>query len=384
MSARDKTSFPALRMSGESISAEVVLADAAGSGGWESEATNLVLKNIVLVSPAMQEANNGNWHTAHRWAKFLSGHCDIALTSQWPSRQPASSTGREPQLMLALHARRSAESIHAWARAWPAKPLIVVLTGTDLYRDIHSDADAQKSLALATHLVVLQDAGLGAVPEAWRSKTHVIYQSAPRLVPAVKSTHSFCALMVGHLRQEKGPLTFMKAAEHDFAGGVRFVQIGDALEPPLAESAVATARNTTRYRWLGGLSRSATRQHIKRAHVLVNCSEMEGGAQVILEAVQAGTPVLASCISGNIGMLGEGYAGYFETGDHAQLAALVRRCRAEPPFLALLQDQCRQRAPLFEPARERGLVLNLLHSALHTKPNITPGASHPKDSHERT
>lgn len=365
-------------MSGESISAEVVLADAAGSGGCEFEATNIVLKNIVLVSPAMQEANNGNWHTAHRWAKFLSGHCDIALTAQWPL-QPPSSTDSEPQLMLALHARRSAESIHAWADAWPGKPLIVTLTGTDLYRDIRTDADAQKSLALATHLVVLQEAGLAELPQAWRSKTHVIYQSAPPLVPAFKSSRSFCALMVGHLRQEKDPLTFMNAAAQEFAADTRFVQIGDALEPALAEAANATAKNTPRYRWLGGLPRSATRQHIKRAHVLVNCSVMEGGAQVILEAVQAGTPVLASRISGNIGMLGEAYAGYFETGDHTKLASLIRRCMAEPAFLALLQEQCRQRAPLFEPARERGLVLNLVHSALHTKPDTKPGASHPKD-----
>ena len=351
-------------MSGESISAEVVRADAAGSGGWESEATNIVLKNIVLVSPAMQEANNGNWHTAHRWAKFLSGHCDIALTSQWPSPQSPASPSHQPQLMLALHARRSAESIHAWAEAWPDKPLIVVLTGTDLYRDIHTDANAQKSLALATNLVVLQDAGRAELPKAWRRKTHVIYQSAPPLVPAVKPARTFCALMVGHLRQEKDPLTFMQAAALDFADGVRFVQIGDALQPSLAEAANATSKNTPRYRWLGGLSRSVTRQHIKRAHLLVNCSEMEGGAQVITEAIQAGTPVLASRISGNIGMLGADYAGYFETGDHAGLASLIRRCTAEPSFLALLQDQCRQRAPLFEPQRERGLVLNLVHSAL--------------------
>ncbi len=266
--------------------------------------------------------------------------------------------------MLALHARRSAKSIHAWARAWPEKPLIVVLTGTDLYRDIHTDANAQRSLALATHLVVLQDAGLAAMPQAWRSKTHVIYQSAPRLVPAVKPARSFCALMVGHLRQEKDPLTFMKAAAHDFPRGVKFVQIGDALETSLASAAQATAQQTPHYRWLGGLTRSATRQYIKRAHVLVNCSEMEGGAQVILEAIQAGTPVLASRISGNIGMLGDDYAGYFETGNHAQLATLIRCCIAEPDFLALLQDQCRQRAPLFEPARERSLVLNLVQSAL--------------------
>ncbi|MGH8805318.1 MAG: selenoneine biosynthesis selenosugar synthase SenB [Polaromonas sp.] len=335
----------------------------------ESEA-----KTVVLVSPAMAESNNGNWHTAHRWAQFLSAYCDIALLAQWPEK-PGMSGGqrrslrhRTPQAMLALHARRSAASIRAWAEAYPGKPLIVVLTGTDLYRDIHTDAAAQQSLALASHLVVLQDAGLAALPEAWRGKARVIYQSAPILKPARKSSQRFRALMVGHLRDEKDPLTYMRAAAHDFAAGIRFDQIGEALAPDLAEAARATEQRTPRYRWLGGLPRAVTRQHIKRAHVLVNCSQMEGGAQVILEAVQSGTPVLASRISGNLGMLGADYAGYFALGDDAQLAALVRRCAAEPDFLALLQRQCRARAYLFAPQEEKRLVINLLSSSLNGDP----------------
>jgi putative glycosyltransferase (TIGR04348 family) len=336
--------------------------------GMESEA-----KTIVLVSPAMAEANNGNWHTAHRWAQFLSAHCDIALMRQWPGR-PEMSGGQNrllrqgaPQAMVALHARRSAASIRAWAEAHPDQPLIVVLTGTDLYRDIHTDAAAQQSLALASHLVVLQDAGLAALPDAWRGKARVIYQSAPALKPAHKSSRRFGALMVGHLRNEKDPLTYMRAAAHDFAAGIRFDQIGEALTPDFAEAARASEQRTSRYRWLGGLPRATTRQHIKRAHVLVNCSQMEGGAQVILEAVQSGTPVLASRISGNLGMLGPDYAGYFTLGDDAQLAALVRRCAAEPDFLALLQRQCSERAYLFAPQEEKRLVINLLTSAFDEK-----------------
>lgn len=269
--------------------------------------------------------------------------------------------------MIALHARRSAASIQAWAEAFPDKLLIVVLTGTDLYRDIHTDADARRSLALATHLVVLQEAGLAELPEAWRGKARVIYQSAPALKPARKSTHTFRALMVGHLREEKDPLTYMQAALKTVAGHwnapIHFDQIGQALAPNFAEAARATAQQNPRYRWLGGLPRAATRQRIKRAHVLVNCSRMEGGAQVILEAIQSGTPVLASRISGNIGMLGSDYAGYFTPGDDEELAALVQRCAAEPDFLAGLQSQCRARAYLFAPEQEKRLVINLVNSA---------------------
>ena len=266
--------------------------------------------------------------------------------------------------MIALHARRSAPSIHAWAAQNSSKPLIVVLTGTDLYRDIQSDAVAQLSLQLATHLVVLQDAGLAALPKHFRGKTHVIYQSAPPLKPVVKSSSHFKAVMVGHLRDEKDPLTFMRAAELCVADPIKFDQIGEGLDAALANAAQTTAAHFPHYRWLGGLPRAETRQRIKRAHVLVNCSVMEGGAHVILEAVQSGTPVLASRISGNLGMLGADYAGYFELGDAKGLAALVKHCAAEPEFLARLQSQCAHRAELFAPVVEKRLVLNLVLSAL--------------------
>lgn len=322
----------------------------------------------VLVSPATQSANNGNWHTARRWSQFLSqgmNHCDIAVVTQWLATSETNSK-QASDFMIALHAKRSAASIAAWAAIYPTKPLILVLTGTDLYRDIQHDPRAQQSLALATNLVVLQEAGLAALPKAYHAKTRVIFQSAPRLKPAVKSRHRLVALMVGHLRDEKDPLTFMKAARHAASTTIHFEQIGMALEPSFEQAALDTARLNPNYLWLGGLPRAATRQRIKRAHVLVNCSKMEGGAHVILEAVQSSTPVLASRIDGNVGMLGKQYSGYFELGDAAQLEKLVQRCALEPDFLALLQSQCQQRAQWFEPALEKRLVLNLATSALVT------------------
>lgn len=323
--------------------------------GKASEATT-----VVLVSPAMREANNGNWHTAHRWGKFLSGHCDITLTKRWSPDQDSPAAAA----MIALHARRSAASIQAWARHRPGRPLVLVLTGTDLYRDIHEDADARQSLALATHVVVLQQAGLREVPAEWRHKARVIYQSAPALKPATKSTRLFHAVMVGHLRDEKDPLTWLRAVASCPDEHMRFEQIGDALQPHLADAVLAAQASLPRFRWSGGLPQAQTRQHIKRAHVLVVCSIMEGGAQVILEAVQSGTAVLASHISGNIGMLGDDYRGYFAVGNDAALAGLMQRCATDPAFLRLLENQCAQRAHLFRPAEEKRLVINLLQNAL--------------------
>lgn len=268
--------------------------------------------------------------------------------------------------MIALHARRSAPSIEAWARCCPGKPLIVILTGTDLYRDIHTDASAQQSLLLATHLVVLQEAGMQDLPVALRKKASVIYQSARTLKPVAKPLWPFRAVMVGHLRDEKDPLTFLRAAERLASGSAgrqhpwAFEQIGNALTPQLALAARAAEKTIAGYRWLGGLPRTSTRQHIKRAHVLVNSSLMEGGAQVILQAVQCRTPVLASRIRGNIGMLGADYAGYFPVGDDTALAALLQRCAADRDFLAFLEKQCGQRSHLFEPSEEKRRVINLI------------------------
>ena len=312
---------------------------------------------VVLISPASKEANNGNWHTAHRWAKFISGYCDIAIAQNWTA------TDEPLDAMIALHARRSAPSIHAWAALNSDKSLVVVLTGTDLYRDIQTDSAARQSLHLATHLVVLQDAGLDVLPTTLRVKTRVIFQSATRFKPAVKSTGRFNVVMVGHLRDEKDPLTYMQAARLLPARNLHFELIGDGLDDALAWQATSMAAQNN-FKWLGGLPRAETRQRIKRAHVLVNSSVMEGGAHVILEAVQSGTPVLASRISGNIGMLGADYAGYFKVGDAGELAALITRCTQEPLFFGHLQSQCALRAELFEPALEKRLVLNLVSSIL--------------------
>jgi len=99
-------------------------------------------------------------------------------------------------------------------------------------------------------------------------------------------------------------------------------------------------------------------------------SVMEGGANVIVEAVASGVPVIATRIDGNLGMLGAGYAGYFPPGDERELARLLDRISHDDAFLAHLQSQCAERAPLFEPAREAGEVNRLLDAALASRRQV--------------
>ena len=331
-------------------------------------------RSVVIVSPALADANNGNWQTARRWQAMLAPLVSVRIVKTWPDGR---SDAAQDAVMIALHARRSAASIAAWACQHPGCGLAVVLTGTDLYRDIQTDPAAQRSIALAQRLVVLQQCGPDALPAALRDKAHVIYQSAGARQPMAKPTRHLRAVMVGHLREEKSPETLMDAARL-LAGEARIFidHIGDALDPALGDAARATAAACPHYRWLGGLPHEAVRRRIQRAHVLVHTSRMEGGAHAILEAVRSGTPVLASQVPGNVGMLGADYAGFFAHGDAAALAALLRRCLAslqgpatggEGAFLTQLRHQCDARAPLFAPAAE-ALNLHRLVQELLEKP----------------
>jgi putative glycosyltransferase (TIGR04348 family) len=325
-------------------------------------AVNLSIVNrptLVLVTPALADANNGNWRTARRWASMLEARFRVRVVDRW--------AGGDEAAMIALHARRSAPAIAAWRAAHPQRPLVVVLTGTDLYRDIAHDADAQRSLALADRLVVLQPLGVQALPAALRAKTVVCVQSSPALVPARKTARHLRAVMVGHLRDEKMPQTYFEAAVRLRARrDIRLDHVGAALAAALGERARDTAAACPNYRWLGPLPHGRTRARIRAAHLLVHPSRMEGGAQAVIEAVTSGTPVLASRIDGNVGLLGSDYGGYFPAGDAAALAALLARCRDEPAMLAALARQCAARAADFAPEREQATLTALLDDLLET------------------
>ncbi len=309
---------------------------------------------VVIVSPALADANNGNWQTARRWQQLLSAN-SARIVRQWPDAQ-----ADDDDVMLALHARRSADSVQAWHTRHGHRGLGVVLTGTDLYRDIANDPQAQRSLALAHSLVVLQDLGVRSLPNEHQAKARVILQSTGTRQTLPKTSRHLRVVMVGHLREEKDPQTLMAAAcllPPD--AGVFIDHIGAPLDAALGRAAQATQMQCPHYRWLGALPHAQTLQRIQRAHLLVHCSRMEGGAHVLMEAVCSGTPVLASHIDGNVGLLGKEYAGYFEPGDAHALAQLILACRPQgghSGLVAHLRDQCALRAPLFEPQAERAAL----------------------------
>ena len=316
---------------------------------------------LLIVTPYLAEANNGNWRTAQRWAHLLQSRYRVIVQAN-----AANAAARDAACMIALHARRSHPAVLEWRAHSTARPLIVALTGTDLYRDLpDGNADAQDSLEQAGALIVLQQDALNYLPAIQRSKASVVLQSARTLTPAIKPVTRLNCVMVGHLRAEKDPLTALRAWRAlPPAERIHLRHLGGMRDPKLGGAVRAFMAAEPRYRWLGPVPHGATRQAIKRAHALLVPSLMEGGANVVVEALTSGTPVLGTRMSGNIGMLGAGYPGLFPVGDSEALAALLLRCRHDPEFLREINMWCRHRAPLFSPANERRALLRVVASLL--------------------
>ena len=329
---------------------------------------NDLVMNILIVTPAKPGSRHGNRNTATRWARHLraSGHqVEIVVD--------ASEATRAHDVMIALHARRSAASIALW-KSKPDRPLILALTGTDLYRDIRTDAAAQESMRLADAMIVLQSEGLKELAPALRAKTSVIHQSV-RAVQRATPPSSYCLItVIGHLRDEKDPLRAAHALQHlPPASRIRVIQLGGAMDDQLAAEARAIAAREAqargahgaRYRWRGELAHGDAMRWLARSHAMVISSRMEGGAHVVSEAIACGVPVLASRIPGNVGLLGADYPGYYPLEDAAALGKLMLRVENDKRFVLALERALAKRRHLVDAGAERSALDALVRSVTH-------------------
>jgi putative glycosyltransferase (TIGR04348 family) len=271
----------------------------------------------------------------------------VAIATAWQ--------GEPADLLVALHARKSHASIALFRRRHPDAPVVVGLTGTDLYHDLRTSMAARRSLALATRLVVLQPRGRAALPGPFRAKTRVIRQSAVCPVRgAAPRKDLFEVCVLAHLRPVKDPLRAARAARRlPATSRVRVLHAGAALDAASAVLARSEARTNPRYVWVGPLSPARALGLLVRCRLLVLTSRLEGGANVVSEALACGVPVLSSRIDGSIGILGAGYPGYFETGDTEGLAKLLWRAETDARFYRRLAAWCRSLARLADPELER-------------------------------
>lgn len=301
---------------------------------------------IVVVTPAARGSRAGNRTTALRWARIFRalGHRAL-VTREW--------AGQPCDVLVALHARKSAASVDRFHRAHPERPRIVALTGTDLYGDLRNPR-VRRSLHLAHCIVLLQPLGRAALPPAARLKARVILQSADlRKAASRRSKDHFGVCVLGHLRPVKDPFRAALASRLlPVESRILVFHIGAAMSPSIGKRAREEERRNPRYRWLREKPRAAALEILARSRLMVISSRGEGGANVVSEALACGIPVLASNIPGNVGILGAGYPGMFRVGDTRGLADLLMRAESDPPFLSRLESHGRRRAQLLDPRRE--------------------------------
>lgn len=310
---------------------------------------------ILLVTPFDPRARTGNGVTAVRWGKLLRTlKHKITLATEY--------YGQPADLCIALHARRSAETVRRWKAERPESPLVVGLAGTDLYVDLPDNRDARRSLELADRLVVLQSQGLQRLDARARKKATVILQSAQPVKP--KPPHlkrGFEISVLSNLRAVKDPLrTAMASRKLHPDSHILITHVGPAREVALAERARKETKTNLRYRWRGPVTHSAARWILARSRATVLSSRSEGGANVVAEAIVNGVPILATRIDGTIGQLGKRYPAYFDVGDTAALTALMDRFETDLGFQRRCTKAIRDLQPKFRATAERDLWKKLL------------------------
>ena len=309
----------------------------------------------VIVTSAEPGSLTGNRVTAERWAQRLTelAH-DACVLTAW--------NGQSADLLVALHARKSHASVVRFSERFPGAPIVVGLTGTDVYVELHDGDESLDSLYRAQRLVALQRLTACRLPPELRHRVRVIHQSAePPADRPPPATDTFEVCVLAHLRAVKDPLLAARAVRGlPVDSRLRVRHAGLALDGDLADAARHEESTNPRYRWLGPLPRAEAGRLLASSRVLVLCSVSEGGANVVSEAIACGVPVLSTRIDGSVGLLGDDYPGYFGVGDESALAELLLRVERDAAFLGELRRRCAVLAPLFTREAERQAWRDLL------------------------
>lgn len=312
---------------------------------------------ICIVTPAPPGASHGNNITAQRWHGIFQdlGH-EVVILREY--------SGDKCDLLVALHAGKSASVVEQFAGAHPGAPIVVALTGTDLYPDLASSGVNISTLDMAERLVVLQPLAIQQLPMHLRARARVIYQSVAPLAPGAPeppATDAFDAVLLAHLRPVKDPFRLAEATRLlPPDSRVRVRHLGAARQPEMAQRAKQEMAINPRYHWLGDVPRGEALRILAGSRLMVLTSKHEGGANVISEAIAAAVPVISSRIPGSVGLLGPDYLGYFAPGNTAELACLLREAETDPNLVEVLRQRIVALKPIVDPAGERQRWSSLL------------------------
>ncbi len=323
--------------------------------------------NIILITPAPPGSRAGNRATAERWSQLLeqAGH-KVNIVTEYH--------GEPCDLFIALHAWRSHQAVAHFRKQHPGIPLIVVLTGTDIYDHQHRFPEAtHESMEQADCLIALHHRVIRDIPGCFTDKLTTVLQSADEPASQAGPKQGFDICVIGHLRHEKDPLRAALAARQlPETSAISIINAGKAHTPEWEQKALTEQASNPRFQWLGEVDKPAIHQLMNRCRAMVISSVMEGGANVVSEACRAGLPVIASDISGNIGLLGDDYLGYFPIGDDTELARLLQRVENSPDFLGELEERVKALASKLTPHAEQAALLAGIERAMAGQARLSP------------
>ncbi len=316
-------------------------------------ALGLRVLKILIVSPG--SLHNGNTRSAIRWASELSalGH-EVRITSEWEDENV--------DLLVALNAEKSHHAV-AQCHNHGQTPVVVALTGTDLYPSL--SPNSLSSLQMADLIVVYQAKALAHLPEHHQTKARVIPLSAPDH-PALRgsnqrSGNDFLVCVVGHLRAVKDPMRTARASRLlPPASRIRILHAGSILEERFAAEVAREEAENPRYKWLGPLETEEALRLIASSNLFALTSLQEGGGCAMNEAAAAQTPILSSRNDASTSLLGENYPGLFPFGDTETLSALLYQCESEPHFCSQLLKNATNHLRNYRSASSNGSWSNIL------------------------
>jgi glycosyltransferase involved in cell wall biosynthesis len=173
-------------------------------------------------------------------------------------------------------------------------------------------------------------------------------------------------LFVGRFQKQKNLPFLMQQVARLPAGTFELHLVGDGPEKDRLRRLAAQLGITSAITWSGWLPRADLRAIYQSCDCLVNPSTYEGMPNVVLEAMAAGLPVIASNVPGNDALVKPGETGFlFELGDKESLRSALDALRdptnrtrmgvaaaARARQLPTWEDVARRYVELFRASRE--------------------------------
>lgn len=203
----------------------------------------------------------------------------------------------------------------------------------------HTDAVVAVSRPMADALRNdgIAEPRLHCIPNGWTDSIRFLDRSAARDVLNIDQD-AFCFGFIGRIGVEKGPDTFIDAVARIDDGTA--VVIGDGrMRAELMER--SASHPTPRIAWAGALENAGTL--MKAFDVLVLSSRTEGTPVVLLEAMAAGVPVIATRVGGVPDVVSEQEAILVAPEDPPALAAAMQSVLRDPAAARRRADAATQR-----------------------------------------